>query len=245
MKWFAFGKGKKRKLIWGILFLLGAVAILLSSLGYLGGLSFWPVLFSVILIMLFIDGIIKRGIGQILFSAACFVIVNDELLHLEAITPWPVLGAALLGTVGLRLLFPKWRRKFRFVMGHHNIMGDHKAIAQESRSGDSISYENVFGSAVKYVTGEISCVDVENAFGSMEIYFSDAVPKGGSVRLSVETAFGSVSVYIPPSWRVVQNMETAFGSVEMDENSSAEIGDGSTLYLEGEVNFGSLEVHYI
>ena len=87
MKWFAFGKSKRRKLIWGIFLLLGAVAVLLSSLGYLGGMSFWPVLFSVILIVLFIEGFIKRGIGQILFSAACFVIVNDELLHLEAITP--------------------------------------------------------------------------------------------------------------------------------------------------------------
>ncbi len=239
MKWFAFGKSKRRKLFWGIFLLLGAVAVLLSSLGYFGGMSFWPVLFSVILIVLFIEGFIKRGIGQILFSAACFVIVNDELLHLEAITPWPVLGAAFLGTAGLRLLFPKWRGNFRLAVGKH------KMIAEERRSGDSISYENVFGSAVKYVTGEVSCVDVENAFGSVEIYFSDAVPMGGSVHVSVESAFGSVSVYVPSSWKVVQNVDTSFGSVEVDENSSSEIGDGSTLYLDGEVNFGPLEVHYI
>ena len=63
--------------------------------------------------------------------------------------------------------------------------------------------------------------------------------------MSVESAFGSVSVYVPSSWKVVQNVDTSFGSVEVDENSSSEIGDGSTLYLDGEVNFGPLEVHYI
>ena len=42
-----------------------------------------------------------------LFSLAFLIIVNDELLGLEAITPWPVLGAALLGSLGLNLLFPK------------------------------------------------------------------------------------------------------------------------------------------
>ena len=238
MKWFKYRRGKARNIIWGILLLLGAFAVLLSNMGYLAGLSFWPVFFSVILTALFLEGIIKRRIEQVLFSAAFFVIVNDELLHLEAITPWPVLGAALLGTIGLRLLFPGRKKNFRYVLG------DRKEVIEEKRIGDSISYTNVFGSTVKYVAGQVSSVNVENVFGSMEIYFSDAVLKEGSACVRVESCFGSVTVYVPSAWRIIlQDIETAFGNVEADENSA--VGGGSTLYINGEVNFGSLEIHYI
>ena len=41
-------------------------------------------------------------------------------------------------------------------------------------NGEDFSYENVFGSSVKYLTGVVRSVHVDNVFGSMEIYFTDA-----------------------------------------------------------------------
>ena len=100
------GRRKTRNIFWGILFLLGALALLLGKLGYLNGMGFWSVFISVILAGCLINGILRRSFGGILFSLAMLIIINDELLHMEAITPWPVLGAALLGTIGLHFLFP-------------------------------------------------------------------------------------------------------------------------------------------
>ena len=45
-----------------------------------------------------------------LFSLAFAAILFDEALGIEAITPWPVLGAALLGTIGLNMIFNKNKR---------------------------------------------------------------------------------------------------------------------------------------
>lgn len=79
----------------------------------LEGIGFWTILFNICLLTILIKGIFQRQIGTILFSAAFLIIINDKLLHLESITPWPVLGAALLGTIGLKSLFPGWRHDHR------------------------------------------------------------------------------------------------------------------------------------
>lgn len=98
---FTFNRGGK--VFWGILFLLGAAAFLVSRLGLFEGISFWSILFSIGLAAVLINSLFKGSWGGILFSLAFLVIVNDELLGLEAITPVPVLGAAALGTIGLNL----------------------------------------------------------------------------------------------------------------------------------------------
>ena len=43
-------KRQHKKIFWGILFLLGAVALLLGGLGHLGSFNFWSILFSIALL---------------------------------------------------------------------------------------------------------------------------------------------------------------------------------------------------
>lgn len=240
------GRGAKN-VYWGVLLLLGAAALVVGKLGYLEGIGVWSIIFSVCLTGFLIDGLVNRSFGEILFSLAFLVIVNDELLKLEAITPWPVLGAALLGTIGLNLLFPSFKKKGRFVKMHMNMGGKdfdgRERVSEEKWSGDSVSYENAFGGSVKYLSGEISHVDVENAFGSMQIYFTDAIPRGGSVTVNVETVFGSMVLYVPSSWRVVLSTENVFGSTR-EQGSCNPAGD-IVLYIRGEVTFGSLLIKYV
>lgn len=240
------GGNRGNKIFWGVLFLLGAVAFLVNRLGFFGeieGISFWSILFTIGLAAILISSLVKGSWGGILFSLAFIVIVNDELLGLEEITPWPVLGAAFLGTIGLNLLFPKFRRvkSYKIMAGGRHVMGD-------TISGDKVFYENAFGSAVKYVAGEIAQVNLDNAFGSMEVYFSDAVLKNHTAYVNVDSAFGKVTLYIPRGWRVVSNAATAFaGGIE--NNAEEGMGNPSSaediLYLSGDVAFGVLDVQYI
>ena len=105
---------RKSNIFWGLVFILGAAAILLSRYGYLGdivdGIGIWNILWDVCLVAILLRGILNGSFGQILFSAAFLIIVNDKFLHLEVITPWPVLGVAVLGTIGLNMLFPGFGR---------------------------------------------------------------------------------------------------------------------------------------
>lgn len=238
-------KGAK-SVFWGVLLILGAAAMVVSKLGYLEDVGIWTILFSVCLIGFLVDGLVKRSFGEILFSIAFLIIVNDKMLQLEAITPWPVLGAALLGTIGLNLLFPGFKKKGHFVfkldMNGKNINGK-TPVFEEEWDGDRVSYENAFGEAVKYLSGNISHVDAENAFGSMHIYFTDAQLTGGSATIDLETAFGSMMLYVPSSWKVVVSTDNAFGSTREQGRCNPE---GSTvLYVRGDVCFGSLKIRYV
>lgn len=234
-----------RNIFWGILLLLGAAALVVGQLGYLEGIGIWSILFSVFLIGFVIDGLIRRSFGEILFAIAFLIIVNDMLFGLTAITPWPVLGAALLGTIGLNLLFPRFRKKGR----HMNVTingkdyGGREAVTEERWEGDSVTYENAFGEAVKYVAGEISHVSAENSFGTMHIYFTDAYPKGGSASVNIENSFGTTILYVPADWRVVLSTENAFGSTE--EKGHCNPQGSNVLHIRGEVNFGSLQIRYV
>lgn len=232
-----------RSVFWGVLLLLGAAALVVGRLGYLEGIGVWSILFSVFLAGCLINGLMDRSFGEILFSLAFLIIVNDRLLNLEAITPGPVLGAALLGTIGLNLLFPrfrKWERNVNMQKGDHEGMEN---VSEEKSGGDSVTYGNVFSGSVKYLYGEISHVNAENVFGTLQIYFTDASPKGGIATLVAENVFGTMVLYVPSSWRVVLSTENVFGGTR--EQGHCDPAGTTVLYIRGEVVFGNLQIKYI
>ncbi len=240
-----FESKKRRKIMWGILLLLAAAALVVDKMGYLKEIGVWTVIFSVCLIVFFIDGFFRRSFSEILFAAAFFVIVNDELLGLEKITPWPVLGAAFLGSLGLRMLFPKFGRKPKLMnvsMNGKQLNGK-TMVSEETWNGNSVSYDNAFGETVKYLSGEISHINADNAFGSLKIYFSDAVLRDGSADVNLDSTFGSMVFYVPAEWKVEINAETAFGSTKEQGKCSP---DGTNvLKIRGDVSFGSLVIVYV
>lgn len=228
----------RKSIFWGVVLLLAAAALLLGRLGYLEGVGFWTILFSAILISFLVKGIVRLRIGTILFSLAFLVIVNDELLYLEAITPWPVLGAALLGTIGLKILFP---RLGKYRGGHLVRIGSGDNMVRDySQGGECVSYDNVFGESTKYVWGTVSQVDVDNVFGSIQVYLTEAVLDGGTASVNVDTVFGSTTIYVPQTWRVELNTENVFGFAE--QTGKYNFDGENVLHVGGDVVFGSLEV---
>ena len=227
-----------KNVFWGVMLLAGAAALLLSRLGIVGDISFWPMLLSIGLLAILIKSIVKRSFEGILFPLAFLIIINDEQLGLEAITPWPVLGAAVLGNIGLNLLFPKFGRHH----AHKWSNGQRKGIEECYRAGGRISYENTLGDATKYASVIVSRINIENSFGSMQVYLTETLLENHSADVEVECSFGSVVLYVPAVWMTVINVGSSFGSV--DENGTCNPYGEDVVYIGGSVNFGSLEVVY-
>lgn len=233
-----------RNIFWGVLFLLGAVAVIISRLGYLQGLGFWSVLITVFLAGFLINGVFKRNWGQILFSLAFIGIVNARLLGIEKLVPWTLLLAALLGTIGLNMLLPRRRliEKHHFAEGKKT--GDPAGDDVVAMAGEEeVHYQNSFGSAIKYFGyRQLEYAHLESSFGLLEVYFDNAVLKDQAGLVKVEPSFGVIRLYVPASWRVIIDVNTNFGGVE--ESGCCDPAGKEVLTVTGDISFGCLQIHY-
>lgn len=231
---------KNGNAFWGVVFLAAAAILLAGKMGFLGGLSFWPIAMSVILAAFLVKGFMNGSFGMMLFSAAFLAILHAERLHLEDITPWPVLGAALLGTIGLNMLFPRFGRRWRHYFRRHSGSG---RVVGEEHSGTSLRFNNVFGSVIKYVQGDIEYLEMNKVFGNVSLYFMDAHLPSGILNMEVDSIFGYMEVYVPSSWNVTVNGGT-FGS-RVKETGRC-VPDGSNqVHINGNAIFGYMSINYV
>lgn len=77
----------------------------------------------------------------------------------------------------------------------------------------------------------------------MIVYFDNAVLGDGKALVNVEVSFGDIKLYIPKTWKVIMNLDNAFGGCKEHGNCSQ--SDENVLLLNGEVSFGALEIYYI
>lgn len=238
---------RDKNIFWGLLFLLGAVALIIGKMGYLQGIGFWSILFSIGLLGILLDNLFRRSWGGILFSLAFLAIVNSSILGIEKLTPWTVLGAAFLGTIGLNIIFPpkkKWNKARRYIEETKGIVeGDYSESDMEDGS-KKIHYEVCFGSTVKYLKCDcLKNAHFENVFGSLGVYFMDTMLKDHTACIDVEVVFGTTELYIPAEWSVECNASTVFG--KMEENGHSNSNGVNVLTINGEVCFGKIKINYI
>ena len=229
------------KIFWGLFFILGAVYIVVSKFCVLPDISIFSIFLTVFFVSWFIKGIIHRNFWEILFPIAFLCIIYDEPLGITDLTPWTVLGAALLGSIGLAMIF-KPKKGFQIGVDGKSIVGN--GVNSEQCSGEKIHCENSFGSQIKYINSDdFRFAHLENNFGSLNVYFDNAVIQGGVAVVTIENNFGETVLYIPREWRVQNNLTRSFGSIS--ETGRSEGSSESTICLQGDCSFGSIEIHYV
>ena len=254
-------KSKKAgKIFWGVFLLLAAVFLVVSQLGYLQGVGVVSILFAIFWVAILIEGIARGSFGKILFSIAFLCIVFDEPLGITAITPWTVLAAALLGTIGLNMIFK--RRKHYHYEYHYqndwkeqyaNNVIDVDATEEDQESGSSgkdvqnggrIYFHTNFGSSVKYVNSDnFEFANLECSFGAMKGYFDNAIVQNGNAIIHLDVSFGGVELYLPKHWAVVNNTDNAFGGI--DEKNHNQPSGNTVVTLTGDVNFAGVTILYV
>lgn len=253
------------KVFWGIFLLLSAAFLVMSQMGFLQGIGVMSVLFSIFWVSVLLRGIFRRSFGQILFSIAFLCIIYDEPLGIEALTPVTVLLAALLGTIGLNLIFKRrswnpyaadWREDWKESWREEEYNGKKKVIdldvlgeeadqeEAESEDASRISFHNSFGAAVKYVNSDnFQFAELECSFGSMKVYFDNARVVGGEAEIRLGVSFGSIELFLPKEWYVMVQTDTPFGGVE-EKNHSRPDGR-TTVLLTGEITFSGVSILYV
>lgn len=240
-------KFSMNKLLWGLLFLVGAACLLLSRLGYwpmINNISIIDVLLTICFVWITIAGIRTKSFFFMLFGLAFIAIQYDDFLHITAITPWTLLGATLLASIGLSIIFPHSRHKSKNVKYFNSGDGDEIPADFDTSSEEIIQIKNCFGSTIKYInTDSLVRANLQTSFGELKVYFDNAIIKNGVADINIDVSFGEATLYIPRTWYVENHVKSSFGSIE-EENSSQTMGS-PTLHIYGQVTFGEANIVYI
>ncbi|MCM1244811.1 MAG: hypothetical protein NC293_04105 [Roseburia sp.] len=235
-------KTKKDNVFWGVLFLLAAVYIIINNFGFAPDINVMKVIVAVLCAVVFFKSLFRVEFGGMLFSLAILAILFDDELGITAITPWPVLVAALLGSIGLNMIFgnhtgTKRRRGDKNSGTHYTVHGD-------SVSGDEIVINGMFNGYKKNISSDhFKKADVSCKFCGIEISFDDVMIQDGSAVVNLELYFSGVELYIPYSWKIVNNTDCMFGG--FDEHRASNGEEGPEIIFEGNVRFSGVDVYRI
>ena len=142
---------KKDNIFWGVLLLLAAVYILAHSLGFTPDISLMRIVIGIICVMCFIKSAIRLEFGGMLFSLAILLIMFEHVLGIEALTPWPVLWAALFGSIGLNMIFGSRVKEYRRHKTHRRVEVYSEGMTEANASdvdGDSVILTGIFNGTI-------------------------------------------------------------------------------------------------
>ncbi len=237
---------KGEKIFWGIFFILAGVFLVIGQLGMLASVGTFKIICTIFLVAIIIKSIPKLNFTGILFPLAFICILFDKQLGLTDITPWTVLGAALLGSIGFSILFHKHYHKM-----WHDRMSHKKTDFEEGfervengEDGNNIYCKSNFGSTIKYVNSDdFQYANLESSFGAMKVYFDNAIIQKGNATIELQVSFGGVELFIPKEWNVICQSSVSFGAIE-EKNKNSSTGS-PTVTLTGEVSFAGVTIIYI
>ncbi|MGL4771933.1 MAG: LiaF transmembrane domain-containing protein [Clostridium sp.] len=232
---------KMGRVFWGSLLLLSGIALIISKMGFLPEINVFNLVLGVFLLVIMIKSAFSVNFTGILFPLAFICILYDEKLGLTDITPWPVLFAALLGSIGLSLIFNKKPKRFEKYIYDNSTF---KVEDFEMEDEGHFRFRTSFGDSIKYINSP--CFEQANLqceFGAMKVYFDNTTLLNGKGIIKIDSSFAGMELYIPKEWKVIDNTKVVFGGVE---EKNRNVGSSNNiLTLVGKVSFAGVEIIYI
>lgn len=230
---------KNNNLFWGLIFIAAAFLVLAGQLEIFDDISLTRISLGILFIIISIRGLFQRNFFVFLLFLASFFIMFDEEFKITAITPMPILFAALLGSIGLTMLFPDKNSRIQ----HHGKQVNFDNITNEADESE-VKCRTQFGATVKYVnTTCLTRADIYCSFGGADIYFDAAKLKGKTATINLDVSFGGVEIYIPRNWEIEQSVNAMLGGIDIKGMPDSIID--STVTITGNVKFGGVTIHYV
>ena len=233
---------KKERIFWGILFILAGIFMIIGKLGYFPNMNVFSLLLTAFLVVVIVKSLPSMNFSGILFPIAFICIIYDKQLRITSITPWTILMAALLGSIGLSMIFHK---QIKWINHNHNHNDeDYKFEKIDIEDESNVRFKNSFGASIKYInTDKFEQANFDCSFGAMKVYFDNAVMSNENAIVRINASFSGIELYIPKTWNVNDNTNVFLGSVsEKNRNNQTTTNN---LTLVGDVSFSGIEIIYI
>lgn len=240
---------KLERVFWGVFWIVCGVFLLLSKMGYFAQVGIVSLLLTVFFVAWLIKSLIGLNFACALFPIAFISIIYAEQLGIQQITPWPVLFAAVLGSIGISMIYHP-RGHYHYDKntykgcenGCHHFEEGNAEISNEE--GNDIKIGCKFGGSVKYIkSDDFKRVCIDNQFAGLKVYFDDAIIQQGEAEIHIEGAFSGTELYVPKSWNLINQLEMTFGGTE--EKNRPNTTGTPRVYLTGSVAFCGVTIIYI
>lgn len=239
---------RKERIFWGVALIAFAVLWIISRLGIIPGIDFGQIGFTALWSAWLIKGIIQQKAFPIFMSTAFLCIVWKEELNIENITPWPVIGAAILLSIGFSLIFGnKEKNKWKKEQHLNKKIRDEKGFGHFESGhvdGENIVHVTKFSGSEKYIDSQnLKSVEIINKFGGSEIYMDKVTAAGTEIYVRIDCLCGGVELYIPSNWKVENMVNVTLGAV-VDENGKKDVGavNDVRMILTGSVILGGVDI---
>ncbi len=231
---------KKEMVFWGILFILMGVFLIISKLGYFPNVNVISLLLTAFLVAVIVKSLVRLNFAGVLFPIAFICIIYDKQLGITNITPWTVLIAALLGSIGFSMIFHKHTKCVNFKFDSEDYKFEKIDVEDESH----VRIKNSFTSSIKYInTDNFEQADFNCSFGAMKVYFDKAIMSNNNAIVRINASFSGIELYIPKEWNVEDKTNVVLGSIN-EKNRNNQVTT-NTLTLVGDIKFSGVEIIYI
>lgn len=246
-------------IFWG-LFLLLSAAILIASQMHLIAYTFsvWTMIATILLVAVLLKSLIYLMVPGTVFSLAFLAILYAKPLGITALVPWTILGAALLISIGLSMIFRPFLMKHHpwmnykyhqnYYRGHHGSykmnFDAHVDPDVKTTNAPDVDVYVKMGSSIRYVkSDDFKTANIDVTMGDAKVYFENVVVNN-TATINVNNSLGAVELYIPKNWNIVKGVNNNMANV-------SEVGtpfvdeDSPIVYLNGVVSLGNLKISYI
>jgi len=233
---------KNRNWFWGIFFLVSAVFVIASQIGSFGQIGLMSILATILLVALVIHSAVNINFFGIFISMAFLYLIYQQPFGFAVISPWLLGLAAILTSIGFSIIFRVHPHKKQYCHGGAEYLNQTTENIDDNNPYAKVS----FGSSSKYLHADcLKSGQFLSSFGTLEVFFEQSQMSPDGAEIFLDCSFGEISLFIPKHWRVIQNMHVSLGDVEDDVHSAQPDANSPRLTITGNVQFGSVEIHYI
>ncbi|UOO37050.1 hypothetical protein IZU99_07175 [Oscillospiraceae bacterium CM] len=235
---------KHNNWFWGVFFVLAAVFVVASQILSFTQIGFLSILATVLLAAVFIQSLVKLNYFGAFLSLALAYLIYQQPLGLYFISPWLLILAAVLVSIGFHIIFRKHSKPPCCTSYAHHGEAHYETVEDIDDNNPSVRVS--FGASSKYLhanalkTGQFSV-----SFGALDVYFDQVQLDLEGAQLFLDCSFGAIKLYFPKTWHIVDSLSASLGGVSNDTRFSKPGPGAPTVTLTGNVSLGGVEIYYV
>ncbi len=231
---------KGKNIFWGLFLLISAALIIASQVTSFGTISAVSILATVFLAAIIISSVARMEFFGMFVPMAFLYMIYNEPLDLPFIRPVILVVSAVLVSVGCSLIFKKRRKKNTYVNNSYY------SKMNESVNDNNPTVKSSMGSSSKYLRADsLQGGQLTVSFGELSVYFDQVRLNQAGAEIFVDCNLGSLKLYIPRHWNVVDKIGATLGAVQNNTGQAQPVLTEPLLTLSGNVKLGSVEINYI